>query len=69
MERTVKYEDANHCGTCTALATHSTTDSQQTADGGFTETKPRFGCGEHKVTPNVILIDGTKIPFADYHVN
>lgn len=58
---------ANKCGECSDPATHSTTDSQQTTEG-FVETKPRFGCKGHKVTPLVILIDGTKIPFEQYTV-
>lgn len=57
----------HYCGECGALATHSTTDSQQTQTG-WQETAKRHGCKEHKVTPNVILIDGTKMPFEQYQV-
>lgn len=61
-------EDANHCSICTALATHSTTDAVQTANG-WAQTAPRFGCPDHKVAATVTLIDGTVMPFTDYHVN
>lgn len=63
-----KIEDANNCSTCTAVATHGCTDAIQ-VDGGWNESPARFGCTEHRVTSNVILIDGTVIPFTEYHVN
>lgn len=74
-------EEANHCAECTRIqakinslhhvevASHSTTDARQKEDGTWEETAPRFGCRFHKVVPMVILLDGTVIPFAEYHVN
>lgn len=49
------------------LATHSVTDAKQTADG-WEETSPRYGCDKegHRVTSNVILLDGTIVPFSEY---
>lgn len=64
-----QLEDANHCGTCTAVASHSTTDAVQQPDGSWKESPNRFGCLEHKAEPMVIFTDGTKMPFKDYHVN
>lgn len=72
MERTIKtWQESNTCSVCagqgvTTLATHSTTDAQQSDDGTWSETGSRYGCAEHKVTPMVILADGTKMPFAEY---
>lgn len=62
------WSDSNVCSTCETptLATHSTTDSQQQADGSFEETAPRHGCDKHPVAPMVLLLDGSKISFAQY---
>jgi hypothetical protein len=76
MERTLKgWAEANPCTECREQkppvftpATHSTTDAVQTTEG-WTQSDPRFGCKQHPVKPFVILQDGTKIPFAEYHVN
>lgn len=64
---------ANLCGQClvderTTPASHAVTDAIQTADG-WRESDKRFGCNQHRVTSYVVLLDGTRIRFRDYHVN
>jgi hypothetical protein len=76
MQRKLKgLDEANQCDECKRLAveqievaSHSTTDARMKEDGTWEETAPRFGCRNHKVVPVVILTDGTRIPFAEYHV-
>lgn len=74
-ERTLRtIADGNFCEACLAdkdepkrtLATHSTTDAQQLGDGSWQETRPRYGCADHKVVPVVILVDGTKVDYNKY---
>ena len=81
MKRLNTLEEANHCDECKRIkaktnslhhieaASHSTTDAKQTPEGAWEETAPRYGCRFHKALPMVILLDGTVIPFSEYHVN
>jgi len=51
------------------LASHSCTDAKQLPDGGWEETTPRYGCLIHPVKSNVILLDGTVVPYEEYRAN
>ena len=78
FERNLSMKDyglpkgANLCDVClkeerSVPATHAVTDAIQTADG-WTESAKRFGCSQHRVTSDVILLDGTRVPFEVYLV-
>ena len=65
-----KWSEAHLCDACRSvnvrtLATHSTTDAQQT-NNGWVETAPRFGCKDHPVEPMVLLLTGAKVPYKEY---
>lgn len=66
-------QGANLCGQCLkderdVPASHAVTDAIQT-ETGWKESAKRFGCGQHRVSSNVILLDGTTVPFEAYRAN
>lgn len=76
VERNLSMKDyglpkgANLCGECLkeeriVPASHAVTDAIQT-ETGWKESEKRFGCGQHRVSSNVILLDGTTVPFGEY---
>jgi hypothetical protein len=72
-QRAITWDEAHTCEVCKVEkvftpATHSVTDAKQTAEG-WQETAARYGCKNHKVTANVILVDGTVMPWETYRVN
>lgn len=63
-------QGASLCGACLeedrkTPASHAVTDAVQTATG-WEETPKRYGCSQHRVASDVILLDGTRVSFEVY---